>query len=135
MQVRPPYTDDAELTDLDTIMTGINPPGLPAGPGPVMTALRTYAENVTKHFHKQANKMTFQGICKSLFINGLLPSILSNVKLLKIDTFEEALKASLNAGRALQGPLDKTISTDKNVSFIKKASSDRDFVPGAPGLR
>jgi len=125
----PEAKDDAELTELDTIPTGINPPGPPADPAPVLAALRAYAERVAQHFHKRANKMAFQGICKSLFINGLLPSLRSNAKLLKTDTFQEAIKAALTAERAVQGPLDRTTSTDKNVSFIKKRSS-KPYRPG-----
>jgi len=122
--------DDAELTELDTIPTGINTLGPPADPAPVLAALRAYAERVAQHFNKGANKMAFQGICKSLFINGLLPSLRSNAKLLKTDTFQEAIKAALTAERAVQGPLDRTTSTDKNVSFIKKRSFKPNYKPG-----
>jgi len=115
----PESKDDAALEELDDIdHPGIVPPANPDEARVVMTALRNYAEAIAKRFHKRANTMTFQGICKSLFLNGLLPSIRQSAKLLKTTTFQEAIQSALSAEKAQQGPLDRTIATDKSVSYV-----------------
>jgi len=72
------------------------------------------------HYHKRASNMYFQGVCKVLFLNGLIPSIRTIAKQKAPTTFQEAIKSALVAEQALHGPLDKTIATERNVNFVKR---------------
>ena len=125
----PETQEECGLGDIATIaITTVTVPADAAAAATLRDGITEHSTKIAKHYHKRAYKNLFQGICKTLFLNGLLPSIRGSAKLLTTDSFEDAISSAITAERAINGPLDKVTSTDKNVNFVKK----RSFRPSRP---